>query len=141
VSLKSRLRRLAAGVRWLETEGVLRRWELRRTIAEKQRAIAEYRARPKARPALRVVPTVLGISSASARKHPDAAPRAAPQGEVVQVPAAPPQPPPSPPPRSPLPPKPRWTKDIRPGPHDVLTWDEVLQVPWVNEMEEDDGKG
>jgi hypothetical protein len=25
-----------------------------------------------------------------------------------------------------------WTKDIRPGPHDVLTWDDAMQVPWVD---------
>ena len=74
MSLKSRLRRLEAGVRWLETEGVLRRWEMRMAIAERQRAIAAFRARPKVRvrPKLRVVPTLR-----------DAAVPAAPQGEGV----------------------------------------------------------
>ncbi len=31
----------------------------------------------------------------------------------------------------PSPPKPRWTKIRRPGPFDVLTWDEIMTVPWV----------
>ncbi len=25
-----------------------------------------------------------------------------------------------------------WTKDVRPGPHDVLTWEEAMRVPWLN---------
>ncbi len=29
------------------------------------------------------------------------------------------------------PPKARWTKTRRPGPFDVLTWDEIMQVPWI----------
>jgi hypothetical protein len=24
-----------------------------------------------------------------------------------------------------------WSETVRPGPHDVLTWDEVRQVPWI----------
>ena len=25
-----------------------------------------------------------------------------------------------------------WDKNNRPGPHDVLTWDEVLRIPWLD---------
>jgi hypothetical protein len=28
--------------------------------------------------------------------------------------------------------RPAWTKDVRPGPHDVLTWEEAMQVPWID---------
>lgn len=49
------------------------------------------------------------------------------QVETFRIEALPPPPPVH---------RPRWTKDIRPGPHDVLTWDEVLQVPWMEEMNE-----
>jgi hypothetical protein len=31
-----------------------------------------------------------------------------------------------PPPRRPV-----WGPNNRPGPHDVLTWEEVMQVPWI----------
>ena len=45
---------------------------------------------------------------------------------------------PQPQPRPPLQPAGRvWTKDIRPGPHDVLTWQEVQRVPWIDGMAED----
>ena len=27
--------------------------------------------------------------------------------------------------------RPVWSKTVRPGPHDVLTWDEAMQVPWI----------
>ena len=40
---------------------------------------------------------------------------------------------------SPRAPSPRWTKDIRPGPHDVLTWEEAMQVPWYDPFAEPDG--
>ena len=26
----------------------------------------------------------------------------------------------------------KWTKDIRPGRHDILTWEEAMQVPWID---------
>ncbi len=26
---------------------------------------------------------------------------------------------------------PRWTKTVRPGPFDLLTWEEAMQVPWI----------
>ena len=29
-----------------------------------------------------------------------------------------------------------WTKDIRPGPHDVLTWEEAMRVPWYDPFAE-----
>lgn len=29
-----------------------------------------------------------------------------------------------------------WTKDIRPGPHDVLTWEEAIRVPWYDPLAE-----
>jgi len=32
-----------------------------------------------------------------------------------------------------------WTKDIRPGPHDVLTWEEAMTVPWIDGSEEAEG--
>lgn len=35
----------------------------------------------------------------------------------------------------------RWTKTHRPGPHDVLTWQEALSVPWIDGMEEDEETG
>ncbi len=45
-----------------------------------------------------------------------------------------------PPPRQPpLGQKPRWTKDNRPGPHDVLTWEEAMQVPWYDPLAEEEG--
>ena len=31
---------------------------------------------------------------------------------------------------------PRWTKEVRPGPHDVLTWEEAMQVPWFDPFAE-----
>ena len=31
----------------------------------------------------------------------------------------------------PPPPKPRETEDRRPGPHDILTWEEAMRVPWI----------
>ncbi len=47
---------------------------------------------------------------------------------------------PAPPPRIPPPTRGRvWTKDIRPGPHDVLTLEEVLKVPWVDMHTETEG--
>ncbi|MBS0518305.1 MAG: hypothetical protein JSR90_06405 [Proteobacteria bacterium] len=27
----------------------------------------------------------------------------------------------------------RWTTSFRPGPHDVLTWEEAMRVPWIDE--------
>ena len=40
---------------------------------------------------------------------------------------------PEPPPRVRRPAEGRvWTKDVRPGPHDVLTWEEAMRVPWVD---------
>ncbi len=27
--------------------------------------------------------------------------------------------------------RPVWSETLRPGPHDILTWDEVRQVPWI----------
>jgi hypothetical protein len=35
----------------------------------------------------------------------------------------------------PPPSRPRWSRDRRPGPHDVLTWEEAMQVPWMDENE------
>ncbi len=26
-----------------------------------------------------------------------------------------------------------WSQTVRPGPHDVLTWDEAMRVPWLQE--------
>jgi hypothetical protein len=44
---------------------------------------------------------------------------------------------PEPPPRLRRPTEGRaWTKDIRPGPHDVLTWEEAMRVPWVDPFAE-----
>lgn len=31
-----------------------------------------------------------------------------------------------------LPSRPVWGPDNRPGPHDVLTWEEVMRLPWIN---------
>ena len=44
---------------------------------------------------------------------------------------APPAPPPPPPPAQ------RWTKDVRPGPQDVLTWEEAMSVPWYDALAEE----
>jgi hypothetical protein len=44
---------------------------------------------------------------------------------------------PEPPPRLRRPTQDRvWTKDIRPGPHDVLTWEEAMRVPWFDPLAE-----
>ena len=44
---------------------------------------------------------------------------------------------PVPPPRLPRPKEGRvWTKDVRPGPHDVLTWEEAMRVPWFDPFAE-----
>jgi hypothetical protein len=44
---------------------------------------------------------------------------------------------PEPPPRVRRPAESRvWTKDVRPGPHDVLTWEEAMQVPWFDPFAE-----
>jgi hypothetical protein len=32
----------------------------------------------------------------------------------------------------PPPSRPVWGPDNRPGPHDVLTWEEVMRLPWIN---------
>ena len=26
-----------------------------------------------------------------------------------------------------------WSETVRPGPHDVLTWDEAMRIPWLDE--------
>ncbi len=169
MSVKSRLRRLDAGVRWLETEGVFVRAQLVRKlvgilqdmsdhaaahpdVAAKWKKIRHLlpppRVKPSPAPAQRPAPSVLPILR-------DAAVPAAPQDEGVRDRSTDKdltlrserserlegyEPTrPAPPPRPPPPPKPRWTKDIRPGPHDVLTWEEVLQVPWVDSLAEEDG--
>ena len=62
---------------------------------------------------------------------PPPAPRAASVVAAPQPPTRPPSPPPAP--------KPRWTKDIRPGPHDLLTWEEAMQVPWFDPFKEPEG--
>jgi hypothetical protein len=77
VSLKGRLRRLDAGVRWLETEGVFIRWELRMKLAQMTKAIDDHRARVKALP-----PAPKPILR-------DAPLRGAPQDEAVRVEAKP----------------------------------------------------
>lgn len=28
-----------------------------------------------------------------------------------------------------------WSETVRPGPHDVLTWDEAMRVPWLDANE------
>jgi hypothetical protein len=146
VSLKSRLRRLDAGVRWLETEGVLIRWQLMMKLVQRVQDIADHMAGdpdfaaqwkknvpslPLPKPRMKARPRVPPFLR-------DAPVPAAPQDEGVHV-APPSQPPARPPPPPPRAPKPRWTKDIRPGPHDVLTWEEAMQVPWFDPLAEDDG--
>ena len=62
---RSRLRRLEAGVRWLETEGVIRRAELRLKLARMMQEMADY----------------LATNPAIAKKHPslpDGLPRPSP---------------------------------------------------------------
>ena len=34
-------------------------------------------------------------------------------------------------PAAPRSPQRAWSKTVRPGPHDVLSWDEVRRVPWI----------
>ncbi len=46
----------------------------------------------------------------------------------------PPERPSAPPPAA----KPRWTMDHRPGPHDLLTWEEAMQVPWYDPLKEEE---
>jgi hypothetical protein len=41
------------------------------------------------------------------------------------------RPPDQPDPPSPREVRPRYTKTRRPGPNDVLTWQELLKVPWI----------
>ena len=62
---RGRLRRLEAGVRWLETEGVIRRAELRLKLARMTQEMADY----------------LATNPAIAKKHPsllDGLPRPSP---------------------------------------------------------------
>ncbi len=162
MSLKSRLRRLDAGVRWLETEGVFVRAQLARKLVGMLQEMSDHAAaHPDVAARWRKIRHLLPPPRAKQRAKVsrvvpilrDAPLRSAPQDEGVRdrstdknltlrskrserlegcEPARPPPPPPPPP-------RPRWTKDIRPGPHDVLTWEEVLQVPWVDSMAEDDG--
>jgi hypothetical protein len=141
VSLKSRLRRLDSGVRWLETKGAARR-KYKMRLARIRRAFAGHRIgdrgmvagrKNKSVPSLPLPPPRVKPPPAAPRVVPilrDAAVPAAPQDEVVHV-----APPSQPPPR---PPEPRWTKDNRPGPHDVLSWEEAMQVPWVDSSAEDE---
>jgi hypothetical protein len=113
VSHKSRLRRIDAGVRWLETEGVFIGLQLVNKLQGMLQEMSDHAAahpdvaarwkkiqhllpppRAKARPPVprptsRVLPILLGVSSASARKRPDAAVPAAPQDEAVRVQAKP----------------------------------------------------
>jgi hypothetical protein len=160
VSVKSRLRRLEAGVHWLETEGVFVRLQLAAKLHGMLQEMSDHAAaHPDVAAQWKKIRHILPpprVKVRPPRVRPilrDAPLRGAPQDEGVRVDVPKPAPPhpeerperprlegcePARPPPSPHPPKPRWTKDIRPGPHDVLTWDEVLQVPWVNEMSEDD---
>ena len=146
MSVKSRLRRLDAGVRWLETEGVFVRAQLVRKLVGILQDMSDHAAaHPDVAAKWKKIRHLLPPPRVKRRRPPvrpirrEAAVPAAPQDERVHVapsslpPARPPPPPPSPSP------KPRWTKDIRPGPHDVLTWEEVLQVPWVDSLAEEDG--
>ena len=158
MSLKGRLRRLDAGVHWLETKGVARRkWlaTIRRVFARRgtgDRSMVAGR-KNKSVPSLPLPPARVKPPPAAPRAVPilrDAAVPAAPQDEGVQVQAKPhPEErrvaarlegcePARPPPSPSRPPKPRWTKDNRPGPHDVLSWEEAMQVPWVDSSAEDD---
>ena len=49
---------------------------------------------------------------------------------AIDVPEPPSHPPPPPAKNAP------WTMDNRPGPHDLLTWEEAMQVPWYNPFPE-----
>ena len=147
MSLKGPLRRLEAGVRWLETEGVVRRAELVLKLVRTVQAIADHKAGDRAFAAQwkKNVPS-LPLPPPRVKPRPrgrpilrDAPLCGAPQDEGVRVAALPQQPAPRPPPPPPPPPKPRWTKDIRPGPHDVLSSEEAMQVPWIDSMAEEDG--
>jgi hypothetical protein len=31
-----------------------------------------------------------------------------------------------------------WTKDVRPGPHDILTWEEILDIPWIDGTDDEE---
>ncbi len=37
------------------------------------------------------------------------------------------------------PPPPRWTTEIRPGPHDLLSWEEAMRVPWLDSRAHGEG--
>ena len=62
--------------------------------------------------------------------------------DLAGLPLPPPPPAPPPPPLSPdavvatsaprVPQARKWTMDHRPGPHDLLTWEEAMQVPWID---------
>jgi hypothetical protein len=163
VSLKSRLRRLDAGVRWLETEGVFLRLKHMTRLVEIAQDIADHTANDpgfakrwnKRVPSLPLPPPRAKVRRPRVRPILRDAPlRSAPQDEAVRVDtpkSAAPHPEERPerprlegceparaPPPPPRPPKPRWTKDNRPGPHDVLSWEEAMQVPWVDSSAEDD---
>ena len=121
MSVKSRLRRLDAGVRWLETEGVFIRWELRMKLAQMTKAIDDHRARVKALPP-RVRAPILRHAPLGG----------APQDEAVRVQANPPpveRPAPRPPeslPGEPVAP-PSPDMEIRPTrwrPHGARDYDE-----------------
>jgi hypothetical protein len=30
-----------------------------------------------------------------------------------------------------------WSTTVRPGPHDLLSWDEVMKVPWIDGIADD----
>ncbi len=169
MSHKGRLRRLEAGVHWLETEGLcrhieagLRTLEMLQTIADRQATDPAFAARwkrdfpnfpiklPPPSAGVRPAPPVAATPQREEVREErppeehrdeegrvptlrDAAPGAAAEGRVRALPAeegrvqtrAPPACPPPPPAKS------RWTKDVRPGPHDVLTSEEAIQVPWL----------
>jgi hypothetical protein len=65
--------------------------------------------------------------------------------ELAGLPLPPPPPPPLAPEAVVATPAPRvpqgrkWTMDIRPGPHDLLTWEEAMQVPWIDGTESGSG--
>ena len=75
----------------------------------------------------------LALDLAGTDKLPPPEPEPLTAEATIVKPEEPALPPRAEPPRAP---SPRWTKDIRPGPHDLLTWEEAMQVPWYDPFAE-----
>ena len=128
MSHKSRLRRLDAGVRWLETEGVLIAWQLRMKLAQIQQEIADHlAANPDIAAKHKGLFDVLPPPRVKVRPPARTPPPAPPLPKPVQPPAIEVRPPPLPPPRAPEPPpEPLPGQPVAPRPAHL----EIRPVHW-----------